>query len=321
MLHLQVSRSSVWDFPPLLERLLTSPLAVLISFIHMLLLAVRGPSFLPPKSKPTIRVVCISDSHSHKPAVPPGDLLIHAGDLTNSGTKADVQSALDWLNSLPHKYKVVIAGNHDNYLDPKSEMRQNEDRQTKAKLNWGGITYLHHSSTILRFKGGRSLEIYGAPGIPEIGKGHAFQYTPDSSPFTNRVPMTTDILVTHTPPATHLDIGLGCPSLLREIWRVKPRLHVFGHVHSGHGREAVYWDRGQAAFERIVTRKGGILVDLIPSHAWADALRVVWYGVKGIFWQYLMVGPRGANGGVLINAALTYRSTSNIGNPAQIVEL
>ena len=111
--------------------------------------------------------------------------------------------------------------------------------------------------------------------------------------------------------------------LLEEIWRVRPRLHVFGHVHSGHGREFVFWDEAQRAYERLMERKkeGGILVDIIPSLAWVDAIKVLWHGFRGILWQKLMVGPHGGNGGLLVNAAVVYQSTTAVGNPVAVVEL
>lgn len=103
---------------------------------------------------------------------------------------------------------------------------------------------------------------------------------------------------------------------------MKPRLHVFGHVHSGRGREAIFWDQGQRAYERLMDRKkGGVIADVLPSMAWMDALRVLWHGVKGVLWQRLMVGPRGGNGGVMVNAAMVYQSTTDVGHDAQIVEL
>jgi len=120
----------------------------------------------------------------------------------------------------------------------------------------------------------------------------------------------------------HLDIDLGCPGLLSEIWRVKPRLHVFGHIHSAHGRESVFWDEGQRSYERLMAgNKGGVLLDIFPSSAWVDAGKVVWYGIKGIIWQNLMVGSRGANGSLLINAAVVYQSTTRLGNPVEVVDL
>lgn len=68
-------------------------------------------------------------------------------------------------------------------------------------------------------------------------------------------------------------------------------------------------------------KEGGILVDIVPSYAWVDALKVVWHGFKGILWQKLMVGPNGGNGGLLVNAAVVYQSTTDIGNPVEVVEI
>jgi hypothetical protein len=149
-----------------------------------------------------------------------------------------------------------------------------------------------------------------------------FQYERTEAPWQNRIPLETDVLITHTPPRYHLDLNLGCAALLEEIWLVKPRLHVFGHIHSGHGREAIFWDEGQRAYERLMARKrGGVLLDIIPSMAWIDAFKVVWHGVRGILWQRLMVGPAGGHGGMMINASVVYQSTTEVGNPVEIIEL
>ena len=54
-----------------------------------------------------------------------------------------------------------------------------------------------------------------------------------------KIPEGIDILITHGPPIGHGDLCLshqraGCVDLLREIQeRVKPKYHVFGHIHEG----------------------------------------------------------------------------------------
>jgi len=312
-------RSNVFDPPTPLDTFLESPLRALVGFLYSVFLFVRGAPFKPPQHKPFIKVVCISDTHTNTVPVPNGDVLIHAGDLTNAGTVKEIQAQLDWIATLPHKEKIVIAGNHDSYFDPKS--RREEDKG--KKLNFRNIHYLEHKSITLKFKGGRKLNFYGAPDIPKCGgSDFAFQYEREAAPWENRIPLETDVLITHTPPQYHLDLNLGCAGLLEEIWLVKPRLHVFGHIHSGHGREAMFWDQGQAAYERLMGRsKGGVVMDLLPSMAWWDSLKVVWFGIKGILWQWLMVGPRGGNGGLLVNASIVWQSTTDPGNPVEVVEL
>ena len=58
-----------------------------------------------------MRIVCVSDTHNqlHKLAIPPGDLLIHAGDLTGHGALKEIARADRALAALPHRHKVIIA--------------------------------------------------------------------------------------------------------------------------------------------------------------------------------------------------------------------
>ena len=157
----------MWDPPTALDRFFESPLRLLIGQIYALLLFVRGAPFRPPKNKPTIKVVCISDTHTNTTTVPNGDVLIHSGDLTNSGTVSEIQAQLDWLDSLPHHHKIFIAGNHDSYFDWKS--RKEEDKETGRKLNFKSLHYLENKAIVLKFKGGRKLKFYGSPDIPQCG--------------------------------------------------------------------------------------------------------------------------------------------------------
>jgi hypothetical protein len=56
------------------------------------------------------------------------------------------------------------------------------------------------------------------------------------------IPLDADILVTHTPPYGHCDDSCGCKDLRETLGRVRPRLHVCGHVHQGRGAERLRWD-------------------------------------------------------------------------------
>ena len=130
---------------------------------------------LAPRQKPTeqherrIKVVCISDTHNTQPVLPDGDLLLHAGDLTEWGSFDEMQSQLTWLSSQPHKYKVVIAGNHDvlldgDFLETNKERFAVKDGQTAADLDFGSAIYLQDSATMLNFPAlDRECSIYGSP--------------------------------------------------------------------------------------------------------------------------------------------------------------
>lgn len=395
---------------PLVDRLLASPLAFFLHPIHILLLRLRGPPHLPSSSSTTrpIRVVCISDTHTLEwPDIPDGDLLIHAGDLCNDGSVREIQGTVNWLKTLPHRHKIVIAGNHDSYFDPRSRLE--EDREEKGssslanisastasirsvdididdfeggRIDWshntttedydyashtsddhlsekGGddqrddIHYLQHSSITLTFptltpnQRSRTLNIYGAPQIPTpmpMGPEHAFTYPPSQDAWTNTIPPETDILVTHTPPYTHRDLGpnfsIGCPFLLSEVWRVRPILHVFGHVHFAYGAEPVFWDEAQRAWERISTRCsarqrqlqlsgrsslmarfGGLFYDLITPRNWIDAFKLLFYDITGIIWSRVWGGQVGRGSGWMVNAAMMYKDTGVLRNKPQVFVL
>jgi Icc-related predicted phosphoesterase len=61
------------------------------------------------------------------------------------------------------------------------------------------------------------------------------------------IPDDTDILVTHCPPQGARDYtrlenekmywGYGSPSLAQKLGKIKPKLHVFGHIHESYGRD------------------------------------------------------------------------------------
>ncbi|TDZ37718.1 putative rhamnogalacturonate lyase C [Colletotrichum spinosum] len=317
---LGLRRKNKWEPPTLIDSLLESPLYFIVTIIYSVLLFLRGRPFKPPRDRPAIRVVCLSDTHDHtNVGIPPGDLLIHAGDLTSTGAVADIQAQIDWLASFPHQYKILVCGNHDSYFDPSARLPEDRGKT----LDFKGIRYLVRDAVTLEFKGGRRLKIYGAPDIPACGgPENAFQYDRASPPWANTVPIDTDILVTHTPPQNHLDLGLGCPGLLAEVWRVRPKLHVFGHVHWGHGRQTVHFDDCQRTYEALIAKPPrGLIRDFFPHSGWLDALKILGYGIHGVIWKWLMVGPGGNTSSLMVNAAQMYGNTGRLGNPVEAVDM
>ena len=81
-----------------------------ISFLARWLYEKRGALLAVKPVENPIAVVCVSDTHNFESQLPDGDLLLHAGDLTEGGTFEELQEQLDWLNNQPHRHKVVIAG-------------------------------------------------------------------------------------------------------------------------------------------------------------------------------------------------------------------
>ena len=326
MLDILKPPSSPFEQPSIPHRILSSPLKYIVQHTYAFQLYLRGSSHILPPEDQCIRVLCIADTHCHKPtSLPPADLLIHAGDLTNDGTAAQVQDQIDWLAKLDYKYKIVIAGNHDGYLDPRSRHLGDSHKEIEWPRPEAGLHYLQHSSVTLTFLrgGSRVLKIYGAPQIPACGGPEfAFQYPREQDAWRDTIPVDTDVLVSHSPPRHHLDLprGMGCEWLLREAWKVKPKLHVFGHVHCGYGRECVFWDQAQATYERLCDRKErGMLRDFVAIWAWIDVMKLLVHSTIGVLWNRVWGGY--SEGTLMVNAALMLGSTGKLGNKPQIVKL
>jgi Icc-related predicted phosphoesterase len=185
------------------------------------------------------------------PELPYGDVLIHAGDLTQGGSPEELQAQLDWLDRQPHTHKIAVAGNHDIALDKEKAAQHGFDRLTRESLRWGSVVYLEDSAATLKLSGVRPLSVFGHPSTRKNGNW-AFQHDRDADCFTNRAVDNVDILITHSPPQFHLDgsgAGWGDKFLLRELWRVKPRLHVFGHIHESHGKDRLTYDSFERHYE------------------------------------------------------------------------
>lgn len=181
------------------------------------------------------KITFISDLHSKfnriTSRLPGGDLIICAGDLTSAGHKHEIESFCKWFSSLPYKYKVFIAGNHDKGFEDYPE-------QCIEVVNQYDITYLQDSFTIIE-----GVKIYGTPWTPEF-RNWAFNLPRNGVVMQGKwdlIPVDTDILITHGPVFGILDKKLGepetigCETLLDRINIVKPKIHVCGHIHSGYG--------------------------------------------------------------------------------------
>jgi hypothetical protein len=108
------------------------------------------------------------------------------------------------------------------------------------------ITYLRHSSATIRLTRpdgpGTEFTVFGSPYCPQYHTW-AFMYNRrDAAALWADVPLDADIVVTHTPARAHCDDACGCDDLRTTLARVRPRLHVCGHVHQGRGAERVRWD-------------------------------------------------------------------------------
>lgn len=185
-----------------------------------------------------MRVVAVSDTHDRheQVTVPDGDVLIHAGDFTDDGSRSSVAAFNDWLGTLPHDHKIVVAGNHEHVLDT-------AENGADAAVLLDNAHYLHDASVVID-----GVTFWGSPWIrrpwPAFLRSTAFAH-PDEQALRSKqtsVPEDTDVLVTHGPPRgigdhhTFLFANAGSQALRDAIRRVSPQYHVFGHVHERYGR-------------------------------------------------------------------------------------
>jgi Icc-related predicted phosphoesterase len=179
-----------------------------------------------------VKIVCLSDTHNchEQIKVPLGDVLIHAGDATIRGTLPEVEGFLKWFSSQPHKHKIFVAGNHDWLFQIDNRLA----RDLTAKFD---IEYLRDSFVILE-----NLKIYGSPWQPRFFDW-AFNLTrgAEMAEKWKLIPADTDILITYGPPNGILDRTpqgdfAGCEELRKKIEEIKPKLHIFGHIHHGYGQ-------------------------------------------------------------------------------------
>lgn len=183
-----------------------------------------------------MKFVAISDTHCRHTnlKLPKGDVLLHAGDITYRGKKSEVVDFLTWFSKQNFPYKIFIAGNHDFYFEttPGHELDQIIPKDV-IYLNDSGITI-------------NGINIWGSPITPwyynwafNRHRGIAIKK------HWQLIPDDTQVLLTHGPVFGILDSVLndknvGCKDLLERIQQVKPRAHVFGHIHEAHGTAIRY---------------------------------------------------------------------------------
>ena len=186
-----------------------------------------------------MKLVLISDTHSrhHRVQVPPGDVLIHAGDSCRLGKFWEFRDFLKWFGAQPHKHKLLLAGNHDKCLMFDMDLCHAELKK------YPEITYLE--DTGIEIDG---VKFWGSPWTPKFMNFHFMvQRGEQARRRWDLIPDNTDILITHGPPIGILDtvnphpdnlrfMG-GCNELMNAVYyRVRPKIHMFGHIHGSYGK-------------------------------------------------------------------------------------
>lgn len=189
-----------------------------------------------------MKIAVISDTHGEHERlhVPDADTVIHCGDFCTSGQPADARFFLRWFCRLPHRNKILIAGNHDLCMEKHSRLMRAEMPANIHYLEDSGVEIDGHY-------------FWGSPVTPEFFNW-AFNRKrgEEIAKHWAAIPAKTDVLITHGPPAGILDGGavlkiadgafqepIGDLDLLFRVHEVRPYFHCFGHVHRGYGQRGV----------------------------------------------------------------------------------
>jgi len=190
-----------------------------------------------------VRIVAVADTHlfHDRLTLPDGDVFVHAGDLCRGGDLVELRAAARWIAGLPHRHKVVIAGNHDWAF---------AREPGAARAMFPGAHYLEDDELAIE-----GLRFYGSPWQPEF-LGWAFNLPrgPALAAVWAKIPRGIDVLITHGPPEGFGDrtsprSRAGCADLRDRVAEVPPRLHLFGHIHEDGG----VWRDGATTFANVTT--------------------------------------------------------------------
>lgn len=179
-----------------------------------------------------MRIVAISDTHGHHKVlgVPPCDVLVHAGDYSGRGIQDELHMFLLWMQAQEQAvHKVMVPGNHDIFCEEFTAVARN---MATAR----GVHFLIDEPLELD-----GMKFWGSPYTPEFynwafmrPRGHRIRQHWDA------IPTDTDVLITHGPPHGLADSNIqgehcGCMDLLERVMIVKPKVHIFGHIHESRG--------------------------------------------------------------------------------------
>lgn len=180
-----------------------------------------------------MKITCFSDTHTYHNNVKllAGDIAIFSGDCMSSGyNEKELIDFLYWYNNQEFKYKIMVAGNHDRYI-------QNFSKSFKELLSYyPSIIYLEDSAVEIE-----GIKIYGTPHQKYFYKW-AFNNSEEKlKELFNLIPEDVEILVSHAPSYGVLDWlqsgqRVGEETLKNRIEKLNNlKFHIFGHIHEAYG--------------------------------------------------------------------------------------
>lgn len=179
-----------------------------------------------------MKIIALSDTHSFHDnyRVPEGDVFVFAGDMSNWGKMEETIAFSAWIKALPHKYKCIIFGNHDIFSS-------NNLGISRGFFEGDGIHLLVDEGVWID-----GVFFYGTPWVQVCGNWGWQKHSGELKEVWKKIPLDTDVLITHSPPYVILDRvwgneHIGCRHLKERVEIVKPKIHIFGHCHEQAGRD------------------------------------------------------------------------------------
>lgn len=184
-----------------------------------------------------MNILHISDTHTFHGQFPDKifegvDMIIHSGDCSNPKdpyiNEQEVRNFITWYSSLPVKYKIYVAGNHDTSIE--------RGHITEENFRMAGIIYLEDDLVEIE-----NIKIYGTPYTPTFCDWSFMKARDKIYKVWDAIPDDTDILVVHGPPKGVLDLSYdrqnnlefcGCNALRKRIMNLNLKYVMFGHIHN-----------------------------------------------------------------------------------------
>lgn len=191
-----------------------------------------------------MKIMHISDTHGkHRelekmfPFPLDCNTIVHSGDMSMGGTLYEIKDFFEWFSGLyQFENKICIAGNHDILFQDSPELVRT--------LIPDNVIYLENSGVDVW-----GVSFWGSPFSPKFGSWAFMKESDDLLPYWQKIPDGIDVLITHCPPygildyvpyvvysGRNIDPHVGCRNLFTELNRIRPKAHLFGHIHPSYGK-------------------------------------------------------------------------------------
>jgi len=190
-----------------------------------------------------MKIVAISDTHAKWKdlKIPECDVLVSAGDYSFKGERHLVKNFHEWgqkqIRDGKCKHFISVQGNHETWVE--------KNFQEAKELAQSVCPTVHFIDEGL-------VEIDGVKFWCSAIQPWFYNWAwnrhrgAEIKRHWDLIPDGIDVLVTHGPPMYVLDQlvradgtpsgqHVGCQDLMEAVKRIKPSVHIFGHIHCGYG--------------------------------------------------------------------------------------